>query len=298
MSIIKNNKNYGTKVVVEQLSPTPYPEYLTGTYMVTTPTNGYKILNSTNNVRGWRYKGETEWRTPVANIAATEYGIMEIEFDLTNPATLDGYMFYNVKGLTKIGLAASIATINENCFFGSGLIDYPNMANVTTAGQHLFFQCPIKSMGLTINDNVARNYNDLAFNGFDFTDVIDKVYVNGTVYIALFHTQNGGDVDLTNGIDGLPFHKWFMYAGHMHYNLNSLKFPSTLQYLSGFAFKDCTIANLYFYGTTPPECIPFDGQNIWAGSNITNIYVPAEALAAYQNSTDFATVASKIQPMA
>lgn len=298
MSIIKNNKNYGTRVVVEQLSPSPYPEYLTGTYMVTTPTNGYKILNSTNNVRGWRYKGETEWRTPVANIAVTEYGIMEIEFDLTNPATLETYMFYGVSGLKKIELTASVATINENCFFGSGLVEYPNMTNVTTAGQHLFFMCPIKTMGLVINDNVTRNYSDLTFNGFDNAFIVDKVYVNGVVHIALFSTSNGGDVDLTNGIDGLPFNKWAVYGGHMRYNLSSLKFPSTLQYMRDSSFRWCTITDLYFYGTTPPTLISGTGNNIFNEANITNIYVPAEALAAYQNSTDFATVASKIQAMA
>ena len=88
-----------------------------------------------------------------------------------------------------------------------------------------------------------------------------------------------------------------MYAGHLRYNLNSLKFPTTLQYLGGWAFRFCTVTDLYFYGTTPPACIPFVGFNIWADSNITNIYVPAEALTAYQNSPDFADVVAKIQAM-
>ena len=46
--------------------------------------------------------------------------------------------------------------------------------------------------------------------------------------------------------------------------------------------------------------IPFqtgDSDDIWSGSNITNIYVPSAALTAYQNSPAFADVASKIQAM-
>ena len=297
MSIIKNNKNYGTKVKIEEIQPNPFPNYLTGSYMVTAPANNFKILNNTNNISGWRLKGDTVWQTPATTITATEYGMLEIEFQLTDPTIIPQDLFMGCSSLVKIELPASVTTINSNAFFGSGLIEYPNMTNVTTTGGLLFFMCPIKSIGLTINDNVVRNYDDFTFNGFDNTKVIDKVYVNGAVYVALFYTQNNGDIDFTNGFDGLPIYKWFMYGGHMHYNLNSLKFPSTLQYLGGFSFKSCTVTNLYFYGTTPPECIPFEGNNIWSGSNITNIYVPAEALSDYQNSPDFADVVSKIQAM-
>ena len=276
------------------------PTYLTATYFVSNPSNSFKILNSTTNIAGYRIKGSTNWETPATTITASNYGELVIEYNLTDNTTLQGNQFRDCTDLVKIEFPASITTIGDECFWHTGLIDYPDMTYVTTAGDRLFFNCRIKSMGLTINDNVTRNYANGVFNGFDFTDVIDKVYVNGKVYIALFHTENNGDVDLTNGIDGLPFDTWCMYGGHMHYTLNSLKFPSTLQYLSGLCFNSCTITDLYFYGTTPPQAIPFqtgDSDDIWSGSNITNIYVPASALTAYQNSADFADVASKIQAM-
>ena len=300
MSVIKNNKNYGTRVVVEQEPFNPYPNYLTATYFVPNPTNSLQILNSTTNIAGYRIKGATNWETPAITITASNYGELVIEYDLTDNTTLQVNQFKGCSDLVKIEFPTSITTIGDECFFSTGLIDYPDMTYVTTAGERLFFGCRIKTMGLTINDNVTRNYGNGVFNGFDYTDVIDKVYVNGKVYIALFHTENNGDVDLTNGIDGLPFDTWCMYGGHMHYTLNSLKFPSTLQYLSSLCFNRCTITDLYFYGTIPPQTIPFqsgDSNDIWSGSNITNIYVPAEALTAYQNSPDFADVVSKIQAM-
>ena len=276
------------------------PTYLTATYFVSNPSNSFKILNSTTNIAGYRIKGASTWETPTTTITASNYGELVIEYDLTDNTTLQGNEFKYCSDLVKIEFPTSITTIGDECFYNTGLIDYPDMTYITTAGDRLFFNCPIKSMGLTINDNVTRNYANGVFNGFDRTDVIDKVYVNGKVYIALFHTENNGDVDLTNGIDGLPFDTWCMYAGHMHYTLNSLKFPSTLQYLSGSAFERCTITDLYFYSTTPPEWIPLETgstNDIWNGSNITNIYVPAAALSDYQNSSAFANVVSKIQAM-
>lgn len=276
------------------------PTYLTATYFVSNPSNSFKILDTTTNIAGWRVKGASNWETPATTITVSNYGELVIEFNLTDNTTLEARQFSGCTNLVKIEFPTSITTIGEYCFFYSGLIDYPDMTYVTTAGGGLFFGCPIKSMGLTINDNVTRNYANGVFNGFDYTDVIDKVYVNGKVYVALFHTENNGDVDLTNGIDGLPFDTWCMYGGHMHYTLNSLKFPTTLQYLSGLAFIRCTITDLYFYGTTPPQAIPFEtggSDDIWSGSNITNIYVPSAALSDYQNSSAFADVASKIQAM-
>lgn len=277
-----------------------YPTYLTATYFVPNPTNSFKILYTTTNIAGYRIKGATTWETPATTITVSDYGELVIEYDLTDNTTLEGNQFRTCTDLVKIVFPTSITTIGDECFRDTGLIDYPDMTYVTTTGERLFFNCRIKSIGLTINDNVTRNYANGVFNGFDFTDVIDKVYVNGKVYIALFHTENNGDVDLTNGIDGLPFDTWCMYGGHMHYTLNSLKFPSTLQYLSGLCFNSCTITDLYFYGTTPPQAIPFqygDSDDIWSGSNITNIYVPAASLTDYQNSPAFADVVSKIQAM-
>lgn len=276
------------------------PTYLTATYFVPNPTNSFKILDTTTNIAGYRIKGASTWETPATTITVSDYGELVIEYDLTDNTTLERNQFRACTDLVKIEFPTSITTIGDECFRDTGLIDYPDMTYVTTTGERLFFNCRIKSIGLTINDNVTRNYANGTFNGFDFTDVKDKVYVNGKVYIALFHTENNGDVDLTNGIDGLPFDTWCMYGGHMHYTLNSLKFPSTLQYLSGLAFNSCTITDLYFYGTTPPQAIPFqtgDSDDIWSGSNITNIYVPSAALTAYQNSPAFADVVSKIQGM-
>lgn len=295
-SVVHNNKNYGTKVKIEEVEPSPFPEYLTATYFVPNPTDSLKILDSTANIAGYRIKGATTWETPAATIAVSNYGELVIEYNLTDNTTLQGRQFSGCSRLVKIELPTSITTIGYGCFFYSGLIDYPDMTYVTTAGGDVFFSCPIKSMGFTINDNVTRNYDYAVFNGLDNTDVIDKVYVNGKVYAALFHTENNGDIDLTNGIDGLPFDSWIMYGGHMRYNLNSLKFPSTLQYLAGRAFARCTVTNLYFYSTTPPINVD-SGATIFDNSNITNIYVPAEALTAYQNSPDFADVVSKIQAM-
>lgn len=298
MPIKKNNKDYGTRVRIEEIQPNPYSEYLTGTYTVTAPSDSFKILNGTSGISGWRYKGATTWETPVTTISVTTYGLIEIEFNLTNNTSIPNSVFRDCNRLVKIQFPSTITTIGSSSFFNTGLIELPNLKNVTSIGSDCFYNCVFNYVDYTINDNVNRSgWNLKSMNFSDTSLIFNKLYVNGTVFRAIKRWTQGDNVDLTNGIDGLPIYKWYAYGGSYQWKLNSIKFPATLTNITGRAFQSCTITDLYFYGTTPPVCDIYDSQGIWYNSNITNIYVPAEALTTYQNSSDFADVASKIQAM-
>lgn len=302
MSIIKNNKNYGTRVKIEKIEPTPVvPQYLTATYMVYNPSNSYKILNDVNNVSGWRFKGASTWETPSTTITVTNYGLTEIEFNLTDNTQIPSYMFYELSNhLVKIDFPSTLTYIGMNAFFNSGLVEMPNLRNVEFIGDDATYGCHFSISDYVVNDNVNRTSFTAKALRFDSSYVANKVYVNGMVYAAFRNIQDGCDIDLTNGIDGLPIYKWSAPFPKPDYpvNINSFKFPATLTHLAAYTFYNWNITDLYFYGTTPPVCWMFDSRDIWAlAGTITNIYVPAAAVTAYQNSPDFASVASKIQAM-
>lgn len=296
MSIIKNNKNYGTKVMVEKIEPSPFTPYLTATYMVYEPSNSFKILDSTSNIAGWRFKGNTTWETPSTTIEVTDSGLIEIEFDLTDNTTISNYMFrYLSTSLVKVEIPSTITTIGSYAFGWTNMSELFDLSNVTNLGEGAFYEAKTNGLDYTINDNVSRSGWDMKCMASQWNRYANKIYVNGTVYCTLANVPNNSNIDFSNGIDGLPIYKWYILLDSK--TLDSLKFPATLTNITGRAFSNCTITDIYFYGTTPPVSDDYDNAGIWYDSNITNIYVPAEALTAYQNSPAFASVASKIQAM-
>ena len=295
MSIIKNNKNYGTKVMVEKIEPSPFTPYLTATYMVYEPSNSFKILDSTSNIAGWRFKGDTTWETTSTTIEVTGYGLIEIEFDLTDNTTISSYQFQYNNNLVKVEIPSAITTIGDWAFAWTKLSNLFDLSNVTNLGMGAFYSNNISGLDYTINNNVSRSGWDSKCMANMWNKFVNKIYVNGTVYCTLANVPNNSNIDFSNGIDGLPIYKWYILLDSK--TLDSLKFPATLTNITGRAFSNCTITDIYFYGTTPPVSDDYDNEGIWYGSNITNIYVPAEALTAYQNSPAFADVVSKIQAM-
>ena len=198
--------------------------------------------------------------------------------------------------IIKVDLPASVTSFGQSCFFTAGLYEFPNLTNITSIGEDCFYGQRLQFADYVINDNVDRSgYHQKCFNGDWNWRVGNKFYVNGMVY-HIGQPANNGDLDLTNGLDGLTITKWRTNYEH-YWTLNSLKFPSTLVSLTDGSLKNSNIGDLYFYGTTPPVREDFDSGSIWQDASITNIYVPASALTAYQNSADFADVASKIQAM-
>ena len=276
MSIIKNNKNYGTKVKIEEVHPSPFPEYLTVTYTVPEITNSFKILDNTNNIVGYRVKGATTWETPVTTIATTSVGTLELEFNLSDNTKISRYQFSMVFNVCKVDLPATVTTLEDGCFYNCRcLTEMPNLQNVTDLRGEVFSSTNIKVNKYVINDNVTRNYAD-----FGSTQASAYAYVNGTLYKYLEGSMEGAvsvrnnPVDLSDGIDGLPIYKIKFHF--RDYNISTVKLPATLTEIGELAFMSDNITNVYMYSTTPPT-----GGGFY-DCNITNFYVPQGSLAAYQ----------------
>lgn len=285
----------GLGTVTVNVSSAVWPDYLTATYFVSEPSNSFEILNNTNNVSGWRFKGASTWESPATSITVTGFGSIEIEFQLVDNTTLSN-MFTYCTNLIKVDLPASVTSFGQSCFFDAGLYEFPNLTNITSIGEDCFYGQRLQFADYVINDNVDRSgYHPKCFNGAWNWRIINKFYVNGMVY-HIGQPASNSDLDLTNGLDGLTITKWRTNYEH-YWTLNSLKFPSTLISLTDRSLQNSNIGDLYFYGTTPPVREDFDGGSIWQDASITNIYVPAASLTAYQNSAAFADVVSKIQAM-
>lgn len=293
------NPVQGYSSVTVNVQPNPYSEYLTGYYIVNRTDTNLTILNTTSNVSGWRIKGVTTWETPVTSIPVTECGVLVIEFNLTNNTQCPNFIACD--NLFKIEFPSTITTIQNSAFFDTKLQELPPLDNITSIDGDAFYRCPFNHYEYILNDNVTRNYNIKAFNNDRTSCVTTYLYTNGILY-RLFDDgdisfSNVTELDFTNGVNGLTVNKWWVSNQTKKHTLKTIKLPSTVTDISTRTFAGWTVENVYFNTVTPPTVTALDGQTIFYDSNVTNIYVPAEGLTAYQNSSDFADVASKIQAM-
>lgn len=288
-SVVHNNKTYGIKVKIEEIHPSPYPDYLTVTYVVPEITNNFKILNNTNNIAGYRVKGATTWETPVTTIAVTTIGTLELEFNLTDNTKIARNQFYEIYNVAKVDLPATVTTLEDGCFYNCRcLTEMPNLQNVTYIGGDVFVSVNIKLNKYVINDNLIRNYN-----GFGSITASGYIYVNGTLHAYLNGSLENAvgatkyPMDLSNGIDGLPINRITFH--YYSATFTTVKLPSTLTEIIEVAFMYNNITNVYMYATTPPT-----GGGFY-DCNITNFYVPQGSLAAYQAA--YPNYASVMQEM-
>lgn len=298
MSVIKNNKNYGTRVVVEEIQPSHFSDYLTVTYVVPEANANFAIVQNTENIAGWRIKGATTWETPTTTINVTSANVptLTVEFDLIDNTKVSTMQFFGIVNVSKVELPATITTLEYGCFFNCRcMTELPNLQNITSIDDIVFYSNNIKLNKYVINDNVTRNYNHGAFSN-NFT-ASEYMYINGAIYNYMDGSYEDAvsawnhPLDLSNGVDGLTITKWFLL--YQYKTFNGVKIPSTVTYLKENAFIGCDLGDVYMYPTVPPTKVGSEQE--FNNCTITNFYVPQGSLAAYQTAyPDYASVMSEM----
>lgn len=287
MSIIKNNKNYGTRVKIEEIQPNPFPEYLTVHYVVPEASNSFKILNTTSNISGYRVKGATTWETPATTISVNNNGTLVLEYNLTDSTQLTRNQFNMCFNVCKIEFPASLTTINNGALFNCRcLTNMPNLQNITTIGDTNFYSLAANYDTYIIEDGKTRDWSPWGNNW----KCSNYMLVNGrllSLYQGSFENTvdaNNKNLDLSNGIDGHIITEWGAYFESK--TIPSLKFPTTLNKIWGAMFRNCTFTDLYFYNVTPPtQIVNGDNPTVFIGCTFNgNIYVPGDSVNAYQEA--------------
>lgn len=284
MSIIKNNKNYGTRVKVEAVQPVTFPEYLTVTYVVPEADANFKILNTTDNISGYRIKGATVWETPATtiNVTAANVPALVLEFNLADNTKVADYQFNMITNVCKVELPATVTTLSRSCFFNCRcLAELPNLTNVTNIGRDVFYSVPIIESTYVIDDNKQRTWTGtqgIKCSNYGYVNGTLFAYMNGSFENAL--TPNNHSIDWSDGIDGLAISR--LNLSLYRYTLPTVKFPSTLATYNGEPLSQCNITDVYFYGTTPPRAENNDSKFFRNCTVTGSIYVPSGSVDAYK----------------
>ena len=189
------------------------------------------------------------------------------------------FAFQNTTSLTTIEIPASVTTIGENAFAGSGITsftvaesnssfktDADGKALLTYDGKTLFVFAPSATGSYTIPSEVET------IGSYSFWNTaITSLEIPGTVKII------GDDAFASSAITSLVIPKSVETIGKLAFNmsaLTSIVIPSSVTSIGYAAFNMSALTTVTFEGTTAPTI----GEGIFANcDNLTGILVPANA---------------------
>lgn len=189
------------------------------------------------------------------------------------------FAFQNTTSLTTIEIPASVTTIGENAFAGSGITSFTvaesnssfktdanGKALLTYDGKTLFVFAPSATGSYTIPSEVET------IGSYSFWNTaITSLEIPGTVKII------GDDAFASSAITSLVIPKSVETIGKLAFNmsaLTSIVIPSSVTSIGYAAFNMSALTTVTFEGTTAPTI----GEGIFANcDNLTGILVPANA---------------------
>ena len=189
------------------------------------------------------------------------------DFALTE---LPGHFFDGCTSLSAVTLPQSVTSLGAYALANTGLVTYQVSANITTVGEHAFFNCTqLTTVTFAANDKIAKIGN--------YAFACDKAHENASKLTS---------VTLPESVTELGTY-CFQYSG-----LTSIKLPSKLATIGMYAFANCTkLASVDFNGNTTlkgigshafeyctalteitlPDSLEYTGQYTFQYSGLTRI---------------------------
>ena len=209
---------------------------------------------------------------------------------LGSVTSIGEHAFWDCTGLTELTIPTSVTSIDYGAFLNCrGLTELTIPNSVTSIGTSAFHGCS----GLT-EVTIPSSVTSIGINPFEGCDGLEKITVESgnpnydsreNCNAIIKTNSNELFVGCKNTIIPNSVTSIGEYAFAWCFGLTELTIPSSVTSIGRLAFRYCSgLTTLYSLNTTPPTATQY-GMSAFDDSHYTtvNVYVPEEALDAYQN---------------
>lgn len=226
----------------------------------------------------------------IATIAlGTEFDYFELE---TETETIPQYLFHG--SMIRDVESVDVITVQDRVFEGCSNLRKINLPNCTSIGQYAF-SCNRTTYAGTVSINLPalQTIGAYAFNGFYGTDNTAEVVFPACTYVGQYAFQHSSSNPLT--VKSLSFPAVTQMGGSSFVRIiaETLDIGENCTSMGSTPLANATVTNLIVRATTPPTL----GTNAGLGNNanITHIYVPADYVNTYKNTSRWSSYASIIE---
>ncbi|MDR3188190.1 MAG: leucine-rich repeat protein, partial [Prevotellaceae bacterium] len=191
--------------------------------------------------------------------------------------TIADYAFFDCGGLTSVTIPSSVTSIGNSVFcYCSSLTSITIPSSVTSIGSSAFSFCS----GLT-SVTIPSSVTSIGTYTFSICSSLTSVTISSSVTSignsAFSDCSSLTSVTIPSSVTSIG-NGVFQRCS----NLTSITIPSSVTSIGDKAFESCTkLTSVTCVGTTPPTAATAGG----GAFPQSNLYVPASALAAYQQAT-------------
>lgn len=205
----------------------------------------------------------------VTSLGESAFGNCKSLEKISLPEGIDeipAYCFDRCEAMTTINFPSTLKTIGERAFQMCGAMTPVELPEgLETIGDGAFTDC--SSITEILLPSTIRN---IGTEAFAWTSISEIVIPEGVERL-------GGEGEMW-----MPGGSVFSWCS----NLTKVELPSTIQVLGAMTFDGCPLTELTIHAVTPPNITGFTNNPFGFDESIyqnCTIYVPTEALEAYQN---------------
>lgn len=217
------------------------------------------------------------------------------EADLAGTTSIFNSAFSGCSQLGNVYLPSSLISIGNGAFHSCEKLKifFSDNCQLESIGTNAFYQC----RGLATNLVLPNSITTIGASAFQNCTMIKTITISSGVTIIDSNTFNNcqavqeisfGENSKLEKINSQAFYKCFKLA--------KITIPETITSIGTQAFYDCkALAKVYIYAKTPPTIQANTFYNV--PKSTCKIYVPAEAVDAYKEATNWSSYAACIYPI-